>query len=300
MKHLFNDIPQSEKQRILEMHGVKTNLISEDFKPSDFATGEIINCKNISSSATILWKVTDGGASHPSWLGVKLASGVDPKSYEAFISPGDIMTVLISGKTYKYKILGKKGGSSSKPKTKTPTKPTAPPKVSDECVQTPIAQKIFGGSKINLYRDSDQVGQPALAQVCVTDIKEISSDKLDPNFKQQPKGFILTTNQETSWNNNEKLKLFFVCKGVERNEENEMEEAEVYDYLINNNEKKVGEMLSAIIGEFDTFEHKLYQENVIALLRKEFCSTNKGGQFVPKVKNPKFASTDSQLGQDYV
>ena len=47
MKHLFNDIPQSEKQRILEMHGVKKNLISEDYKPSDFATGDIINCKNI-------------------------------------------------------------------------------------------------------------------------------------------------------------------------------------------------------------------------------------------------------------
>jgi hypothetical protein len=29
MKHLFNDIPKSEKQRILEMHGVKRNLIPE-------------------------------------------------------------------------------------------------------------------------------------------------------------------------------------------------------------------------------------------------------------------------------
>jgi len=30
MKHLFNDIPQSEKQRILEMHGVKKSIISEE------------------------------------------------------------------------------------------------------------------------------------------------------------------------------------------------------------------------------------------------------------------------------
>jgi len=29
MKHLFNDIPKSEKQRILEMHGVKRKLVSE-------------------------------------------------------------------------------------------------------------------------------------------------------------------------------------------------------------------------------------------------------------------------------
>ena len=29
MKHLFNDISKAEKQRILEMHGVKRNLISE-------------------------------------------------------------------------------------------------------------------------------------------------------------------------------------------------------------------------------------------------------------------------------
>jgi hypothetical protein len=35
MKHLFNDISREEKQRILEMHGVKKNLISEQSNQGD-------------------------------------------------------------------------------------------------------------------------------------------------------------------------------------------------------------------------------------------------------------------------
>jgi hypothetical protein len=37
MKHLFNDISREEKQRILEMHGVKKPLINEDSTDEDFS-----------------------------------------------------------------------------------------------------------------------------------------------------------------------------------------------------------------------------------------------------------------------
>ena len=164
-----------------------------------------------------------------------------------------------------------------KVKTKNPT-----PNPTSECPQSPSAQKVFGGSKINLYPDSSQT-TPSISQVCVTDIIEITDNKLDANFEQKEKGFILPTNITTAYNKSEKLKLYFVCG---------------YDYLINNNEKQVGEALSAIVGMYDSFEHKLYQENVIAELNKQFCSTSKGGESVPKVKNAKFASTGGGTTSD--
>ena len=52
MKHLFNDIPQSEKQRILEMHGVKSNIISEQYTYSSFRTGDVVTLKKPSDMST--------------------------------------------------------------------------------------------------------------------------------------------------------------------------------------------------------------------------------------------------------
>jgi hypothetical protein len=46
MKHLFNDISKSEKNRILEMHGVKRVLIEDEEKKSDKADPKLDEIDN--------------------------------------------------------------------------------------------------------------------------------------------------------------------------------------------------------------------------------------------------------------
>jgi len=276
MKNLFNDISKEEKQRILEMHGIKKPLILEQsLSIGNFPTGSSHNLKlkNDSSGKVFILKIkTNNGRSL--W-GDLFLRGTQLFSDENFFIEGNTICTYLGGNSSRKKVFELVTNAPSKPKTNNP-KPTS------ECPQSASAQKIFGGSKINLYPDQSQT-TPSISQVCVTDIIEIKSDKLDANFNQAEKGFILPTNISTAYNKSEKLKLYFVCG---------------YDYLINNNEKQVGEALSALVGEYDSFEHKLYQENVTAELNKQFCSTSKGGKFVPKVKNSKFASTGGGTNSD--
>jgi hypothetical protein len=276
MKHLFNDISREEKQRILEMHGVKKPLISEQvLNIGNFPTGSSHNVKlkgDASGKVFVLKVNRNNGMSL--WCNLIL-TGREIIHDENFFIEGNTICTYLGGNSSRKKVFELVTNAPSKPKTNNP-KPTS------ECPQSASAQKIFGGSKINLYPDQSQT-TPSISQVCVTDIVEIKSDKLDANFEQKEKGFILPTNITTAYNKGEKLKLYFVCG---------------YDYLINNNEKQVGEALSALVGMYDSFEHKLYQENVTAELNKQFCSTSKGGKFVPKVKNSKFASTGGGANSD--
>jgi hypothetical protein len=272
MKHLFNDISREEKQRILEMHGVKKTLISEQsLSIGSFPAGSSHNLKlkNDSSGRVFILKVkTNNGRSL--WGDLFLSGRLVAQDENFYVQGNNIY--YYNGSNPKYFELVNSGVKKPKPK----------PKPTSECPQSASAQKVFGGSKINLYPDSSQT-TPSISQVCITDIVAITDNKLDANFEQKEKGFILPTNITTAYNKNEKLKLYFVCG---------------YDYLINNNEKQVAEALSAIVGMYDSFEHKLYQENVIAELNKQFCSTSKGGEFVPKVKNAKFASTGGGTNSD--
>jgi hypothetical protein len=267
MKHLFNDISREEKQRILEMHGVKKPLILE----------QALNIRNFPAGSSHNLKIKNDRTGRVFILQVKFNNGLSlwgdlflsgriVARDENFYIDGNYIYYYNGANPIYYELVN--SGVKPKPKPNNP-KPTS------ECPQSASAQKIFGGSKINLYPDSSQT-TPSISQVCVTDIIEITNNKLDANFDQKEKGFILPTNITTAYNKGEKLKLYFVCG---------------YDYLINNNEKQVGEALSALVGMYDSFEHKLYQENVTAELNKQFCSASKGGKFVPKVKNAKFAST---------
>lgn len=277
MKHLFNDISREEKQRILEMHGIKKPLILEQsLSIGNFPTGSSHNLKGknyLSGKVYILKVKTNNGRSL--W-GDLFIRGRQLLSNENFFIEGNTICTYLGGSSSRKIVFELVTNAPSKPKTNNP-KPTS------ECPQSASAQTIFDGSKINLYPDKSQTILPRISQVCVTDIIEIKSDKLDANFNQEEKGFILPTNISTAYNKSEKLKLYFVCD---------------YDYLINNNEKQIGEALSALLGEYDSFEHKLYQESVTAELNKQFCSKNKGGKFVPKVKNSKFASTGGGTNSD--
>jgi hypothetical protein len=88
MKHLFNDIPKSEKQRILEMHGVKRNLVNESDTELESALSKF---ESLEEGEKIKWKDAIQQCIEEMGLSNKIKRDSKPFIYLAALAAGGIM-----------------------------------------------------------------------------------------------------------------------------------------------------------------------------------------------------------------
>jgi len=88
MKHLFNDIPKSEKQRILEMHGVKRNLVNESDTEVESALSEF---ESLEEGEKIKWKDAIQQCIEEMGLSNKIKRDSKPFIYLAALAAGGVM-----------------------------------------------------------------------------------------------------------------------------------------------------------------------------------------------------------------
>jgi hypothetical protein len=297
MKHLFNDIPQSEKQRILEMHGVKTNVINEQYTYSDFINGDVITTKNPRGSETKL-KVIRVETNYLMVSAINPKTGaVDTRSYEATIM-GNKLSINRGMGSETYIILSKNsGGGKTTPPVAPPKKPTPPTPTVQACTsQVGKAKELFGGSDVNLYREGadPKTEQPIISELCINSIMPLKSNLLKTKASKNivdmmsgKNGFILFTDKRDETGDN--VKLYFECG------KNSLVNDNLTNIMV------VSQNVATAMGQepMDLTQGNVTQKNVIEALNK-LCSVNPEGQTVPPVQNNKFASTNSKTGEDYV
>jgi hypothetical protein len=275
MKNLFNGIPQSEKQRILEMHGIKREIISEQtLSISSFPTGSVHTVKDTSGRVFTLKVRINNGRSL--WGSLFLGSR-ETVHDENFYTAGRFL--------YYYKGADPVYLVPFKSSTKKSTKP-APTKPTQACPnQKGIAKELFKGSDVNLYKPGETT--PSITNVCIDEITKLEeSNTLKADYTSRRNTFVLKTNKSDFWddtnNKSNLVNLYFECGS---------------DVLKNDNEETMLFNISTAMGSTPVAQPGVTQQEVIKRLNT-LCSTNIYNKKVEKTQDNSLSSTQSSKPSD--
>ena len=192
MGKLLTNIEQEEKNRILEMYGIKKTIISEQLDPMPPA-GSTIKFKLRTSPTTFTGKIVSTSGN---LLTIKKTSP-PPTSVDTFTK--------VDSRTMKLGSLMFNVISVTPPTTPTPTprRPTIIPVPSE-----------LKNQRINLFDCVDynpQFSEKVLEDILITELKEVFPDEKIPNKMHERVGSYLklTTNRQLA--SGGKLILYFIC-----------------------------------------------------------------------------------------